>query len=170
MKNPVTKSLMKYGIFATAMLITTSGAAGFAQDSARSETALSPSRRAVIYVMPNALAGPASNGSQIIAESGHNGPEPQVAKIYHELQQSKSCQGFAENMIKENADYFLLLQHGGGKGNRWAASDKAGNVIASGESFKLGTSVNDACVAIEKDWRQRTQAASGAGAGQTTSR
>ena len=41
-----------------------------------------------------------------------------MAKIYQELQRRKECQPFSENMIKEKADYFLLLQHGGGKGNR----------------------------------------------------
>jgi hypothetical protein len=142
----------------------------FAQDPKGGSPA-SSQRRVVIYVMPNALEGPAHGGSQVIAESSHNGQEPQVAKIYHELQQSKSCQNFSENMIKEKADYFLLLQHGGGRGNRWAASDKEGNVIASGESFKLGTSVNDACVAIAKDWEQHTQqAASGRAPDQEASR
>jgi hypothetical protein len=72
----------------------------FAQDPKGGSTARSQ-RRVVIYVMPNALEGPAHGGSQVIAESSHNGQEPQVAKIYHELQQSKSCQNFSENMIKE---------------------------------------------------------------------
>lgn len=142
----------------------------FAQDP-KADSPAHPQHRVIIYVMPNALTGPARAGSQVIAESSHNGQEPQVAKIYHELQQSKSCQNFSENMIKEKADYFLLLQHGGGRGNRWAASDKEGNVVASGESFKLGTSVNDACVAIAKDWEQQTpQAASGKAPDQEASR
>jgi hypothetical protein len=81
-----------------------------------------------------------------------------VAKIYQELQHQKECQAFSENMIKEKADYFLLLQHGGGKGNRWALSDKNGDVIASGDSLILGNSVKAACLAISKDLRQRTPA------------
>ena len=133
---------------------------GFSQEASKSNAQAPSLRRPVIYVMPNALTGPANDGSEVIAESSHNGREPQVAKIYHELQLSKSCENFAEKMIKEKADYFLLLQHGGGRGNRWAASDKDGNVIASGESFKLGTSVNDACVAIGKDWARRPQVSS----------
>jgi len=51
---------------------------------------------------------------------------------------------------KDKADYFLLLQHGGGVGNRWAVSQKDGSVIASGESVKLGNSVKDACLAMGK--------------------
>jgi hypothetical protein len=143
-------------------------AAGFAQENPRTEN--TSARKPVIYVMPNALAGPANDGSQMVAESSHNGREPQVAKIYYELQQSRSCQNFAENMIKEKADYYLLLQHGGGKGNRWAASDREGNVIASGESYKLGTSVNDACTAIAKDWQKRPQSSSDKSAHQQASR
>jgi hypothetical protein len=112
--------------------------------------------KAVIYVMPSALVGPAPNdGTQMLLESAHEGRAPQVAKIYQELQHAKSCQGFYENIVKEKADYFLLLEHGGGVGNRWAVSNKDGNVIATGQSFKLGSSVNDACRAIGKDWQQR---------------
>ncbi len=118
-------------------------------------------RRAVIYVMPNAVTNPGpGDNSQVVVDSSHNGKEPQVAKVYQELQRRKECQPFAENMIKEKADYFLLLQHGGGKGNRWALSDKNGNVIASGNSFLLGDSVKAACLAIGKDW-QRLDGATG---------
>ena len=112
--------------------------------------------RPVIYVMPNAVTNPGSaDNSQVIVDSSHNGKEPQVAKIYQELQRRKECQGFAENMIKDKADYFLLLQHGGGKGNRWALSNRNGDVVASGETLELGNSVKDACLAVAKDWAQR---------------
>ncbi|MGA8150316.1 MAG: hypothetical protein WB952_05160 [Terriglobales bacterium] len=117
--------------------------------------AQSTAGRAVVYVMPNALASPAAgDASQVVVDSAHNGKEPQVAMIYQELQHRKECQGFAENMMKEKADYLLLLQHGGGRGNRWAVSNKDGEVIASGQSVKLGNSVKDACVAMAKDWQQ----------------
>ncbi len=113
----------------------------------------STTRRAVIFVMPNALmtAGPGDN-SQVVVDSSHNGKEPQVAKVYQELQHNRSCQNFAENMVKDKADYFLLLQHGGGVGNRWAVSNKSGDVIVSGQAFTVGKSVTDACAAIAKDW------------------
>jgi len=111
-------------------------------------------RRPAVYVMPNALANPGSSeGQQVVVDSTHNGKEPQVAMIYQELQHRKECQGFSENMIKEKADYFLLLQHGGGRGNRWAVSDKSGSVIASGQTMTLGNSVKDACVAMAKNWQ-----------------
>jgi endonuclease/exonuclease/phosphatase (EEP) superfamily protein YafD len=127
-----------------------------AQEKARSTENSSSARRPVIYVMPNALTHPgSSDNSQVVVGSSHDGKEPQVAKVYQELQRRKECQGFTENMIKDKADYFLLLQHGGGKGNRWAVSDEQGNVIASGDSILLGNSVKDVCLAIGKDWQQR---------------
>lgn len=119
-----------------------------------------PGHRPVIYVMPNAVTNPGpGDNSQVIVDSSHNGKEPQVAKIYQELQRRSECQPYSENMIRDKADYFLLLQHGGGKGNRWAVSDKEGNVIASGDSLLLGNSVKDACVAIGKNWQQHTDTA-----------
>jgi hypothetical protein len=116
----------------------------------------SGTRRPIIYVMPNAVTNPGpSDNSQVVVDSSHNGKEPQVAKIYQELQRRRECQSFSQNMIKEKADYFLLLQHGGGKGNRWAVSDRNGDVIASGDSLLLGNSVKDACLAMGKNWQQR---------------
>ena len=128
------------------------------EHTAKNNVAAPGSRRAIIYVMPNAVttAGGGDN-SPVVVDSSHNGKEPQVAKIYQELQRRKECQPFAENMIKEKADYFLLLQPAGGKGNRWALSDKGGNVVASGDSLRLGNSVRDACIAIGKDWGQRSR-------------
>lgn len=119
----------------------------------------SGARSPIIYVMPNAVTNPGpGDNSQVVVDSSHNGKEPQVAKTYQELQHRSECQEFSENMIKEKADYFLLLQHGGGKGNRWAVSDKNGEVIASGESLRLGSSVKDACLAMSKDWQQHVDA------------
>jgi hypothetical protein len=77
--------------------------------------------------MPSAVTDPGpSDHSQVVVDSSHNGKEPQVAKIYQELQRRNECQAFTENMMKDKADYFLLLQHGGGKGNRCAISDRNG--------------------------------------------
>jgi len=145
----LTLSLLLIALFGTISV--------FAQSAANSN----PSRHAVIYVMPNALssAGSADN-SQVIVDSSHNGKEPQVAKIYQELQHRPECKAFTANMIREKADYFLLLQHGGGKGNRWAVSNKNGDVVASGDSLLLGNSVKDACLAIEKDLSQNAAAGS----------
>ena len=126
--------------------------------AAQTENSNSPTgtHRPIIYVMPNAVTNPGpGDNSQVVVDSSHNGKDPQIAKIYQELQRRKECQPFAENMIKEKADYFLLLQHGGGKGNRWAVSNKNGDVVASGDSLLLGNSVRDACLAISKNLQEQ---------------
>jgi hypothetical protein len=132
------------------------------QDQAQAagdSTTATGGRRPIIYVMPNAVTNPGpGDNSQVVVDSSHNGKEPQIAKIYQELQRRKECQSFSENMIREKADYFLLLQHGGGKGNRWAVSNKNGDVIASGDSILLGNSVRDACLAIAKNSQQHGSA------------
>ena len=65
-------------------------------------------RHPVIYVMPNAASNPGQeDDSRVVVDSSHIGKEPQVAKIYQELQRQKECQPFSENMIRQNADYFL---------------------------------------------------------------
>lgn len=136
-------------------------AAGFAMagDKDAKQPAQPSGQRPIIYVMPNAFATPGSSeNSQVLVDSAHNGKEPQVAKIYQELQHRKECQQFSENIDNKKADYFLLLQHGGGLGNRWALSGRDGAIIASGQSITLGMSVKDACVAITKDWATRASA------------
>jgi len=104
-------------ILSTSAFILLAGTIAGAQTQSPAENSSPGARRPVIYVMPNAVTNPGSgDNSQVIVDSSHNGKEPQVAKIYQELQRRKECQGFAENMIKDKADYFLLLQHGGGRG------------------------------------------------------
>ena len=143
---------MKHFVIALVLAFATAAASRAQADPGGAGNPSSPSaKRAVIYVMPNALANPGADNSQVVVASAHSGNEPQVAKIYQELQHRAECKGFSENMIKDRADYYLLLQHGGGKGNRWAVSDKQGDVIATGETLTLGNSVKDACVAIAKN-------------------
>jgi len=141
--------------FLISLSMTVWAAPGGQDGSKKQDEPSQGSRHPIIYVMPNAVSSPDStDNSRVIVDSSHNGKEPQVAKIYQELQRRSECQTFSENMIKEKADYFLLLQHGGGRGNRWAVSDKNGDVIASGESMVLGNSVKDACLAINRHWQK----------------
>ncbi len=146
-------SLLLFAAVAFRLWALPSGQARSSTDGSSSSAGV---HRPIIYVMPNAVTNPGSNDSSpVVVDSSHNGREPQVAKIYQELQHRKECQPFSQNMINQKADYFLLLQHGGGKGNRWAVSDRNGDVIASGDSLMLGNSVKDACLAIGKNWQQR---------------
>jgi len=145
--------------FETVLLIVLAHGLAQAGENGTHQPLPAPGQRPVIYVMPNAFAIPGSaEGSQVMVDSAHSGKEPQVAKIYQELQHRKECQQFSENIDNKKADYLLLLQHGGGIGNRWAVSNREGSVLASGQSMRLGNSVRDACLAIAKDWQGHASA------------
>jgi len=153
------KHSIAVALFERALLILCCCGPAFAAGDDNKPASETSAQRPVIYVMPNAFAAPGSgDGSQVVVDSGHSGKEPQVAKIYQELQHRKECQQFSENINKDKADYFLLLQHGGGRGNRWAVSNRQGAVLASGESIVLGNSVRDACLAAAKDWQEHVTA------------
>ena len=127
----------------------------FASDQTQQPT---PSHRPVVWVQPSdswKVGGSVGGDRDVIIGSTHGGKEPQTAKIYQLLQHRSDCSGVAPNMIQEKADYIMLVEHGGGKGNRWAVSNKDGDVIGSGESFILSNSVSDACRVVMKDWGTR---------------
>lgn len=123
------------------------------------ETPLKSADRPVVFVQPSdswKLDSSIGGDRSIIIGTGHGGKEPQTAKIYQLLQHRTECAGLAPNMIQQNANYVMLIEHGGGKGNRWAVSNRDGDVIGSGETFVLGNSVADACQAVMKDWSAHT--------------
>src|SRR5579862_6885241 len=93
-------------------------AVSYGQSATSKSESQSSARRPIVYVMPTALADPSAAGGQVVVDSSRNDREPQVAKTYQELQHRSECKQFAENMVKDKADYLLLLQHGGGRGNR----------------------------------------------------
>jgi hypothetical protein len=118
------------------------------------------SKRPVVWVQPSdswKVNSSVGGDRNVIVGTGHGGKEPQTAKIYQLLQHRSDCSGVAPNVIQEKADYVMLVEHGGGKGNRWAVSNKDGDVIGSGESFMLSNSVSDACRIVMKDWGTRTE-------------
>jgi len=125
---------------------------------ASDQTPPTSSKRPVVWVQPSdswKVNSSVGGDRDIIVGTGHGGKEPQTAKIYQLLQHRSDCSGVAPNVIQEKADYVMLVEHGGGKGNRWAVSNKAGDVIGSGESFMLSNSVSDACRIVMKDWGTR---------------
>ncbi|MBV9073640.1 MAG: hypothetical protein JOZ10_08425 [Acidobacteria bacterium] len=127
----------------------------FAGDQSQSKA----DHRPVVFVQPSdswKIEDSVGGSGNVILGSGRGGKEPQTAKIYQLLQHRQECTGIAPNMLQQKADYVMLVEHGGGKGNRWAVSDKDGDVVGSGESFVLGTSVADACRAVMKDWSAKT--------------
>lgn len=128
--------------------------------NAGDQTQFASSKRPVVWVQPSdswKVGGSVGGNRDVIIGSTHGGKEPQTAKIYQLLQHRSDCSGVAPNMIQEKADYVMLVEHGGGKGNRWAVSNKDGEVVGSGESFMLANSVSDACRVVMKHWGERTE-------------
>jgi hypothetical protein len=123
------------------------------------ETPIKSADHPVVFVQPSdswKVDSSLGGDRNVIIGTGHGGKEPQTAKIYELLQHRAECVGLAPNMIQQKANYLMLVEHGGGKGNRWAVSNKDGDVIGSGETFVLGNSVADACKAVMKDWNAHT--------------
>src|SRR5438552_2017297 len=82
-------------------------------------------QKPVIFVQPSDSwkIDSSVGGGSVIIGTGHGQKEPQTAKIYQLLQHRTECSGVAPNMIQQKADYLMLVEHGGGKGNRWAVSN-----------------------------------------------
>ena len=63
-------------------------------------------------------------------------------------------------MEKEQADYFIILEHEGGKGllrkdNKVVVFNHAGTSVYSNSTRSLGNAVQDACEAIEELYGSR---------------
>ncbi len=89
------------------------------------------------------------------------GASPQTAEIIKTFRER--CPDLEATMEKEKADYFIILDHEGGKGalrvdNKVVVFDSAGTSVYSGSTRMLGNAVKDACNEIRK--REQTQASS----------
>ncbi len=89
------------------------------------------------------------------------GANPQTAEIIKTF--GERCPDLKVTMEKEKADYFVILDHEGGKGIIWKDNkvvvfDSTGTSVYSGSTVVLGNAVKDACNEIKK--RERTLAGS----------
>jgi hypothetical protein len=92
--------------------------------------------------------------------AGHSsgGARPQTAEIIKTF--GDRCPEVVVNNKQDKADYVVVLEHEGGKSvlahdNKVAVFNSDGDAIVSHSTRSLGTSVKDACEAIEKDWPSR---------------
>jgi hypothetical protein len=97
--------------------------------------------------------GGGSNGTW--GSSVKGGARPQTAEIIKTF--GERCKDVVINNKKEKADYIVLLDHEGGKGwirkdNKVAVFNSEGDSIVSHSTRSLGSSVEDACKAIQNDW------------------
>jgi hypothetical protein len=82
------------------------------------------------------------------------GARPQTAEIIKTVRER--CAGITVTIDRDKADYVLTLDHEGGKNlvqrdNKWALSNRDGDVIGAGSTRSLGNAVKEACRVVRKD-------------------
>ncbi len=118
----------------------------------------------LIYVSDSdswSMTGGFAGGGSGAAGVSTGGARPQTAEIIKTF--GERCSDLQATMEKEKADYFVILDHEGGKGalrvdNKVVVFDSTGTSIYSGSTRMLGNAVKDACNEIRK--RERTLAGS----------
>ncbi len=120
----------------------------------------------LIYVSDSdswSMSGGFAGGRDAVAGASRGGANPQTAEIIKTFRER--CPDLEATMEKEKADYFIVLDHEGGKtfglvrkDNKVVVFDSTGTSIYSGSTRSLGNAVKDSCNEIRK--RQRILASS----------
>ena len=118
----------------------------------------------LIYVSDSdswSMTGGFAGGGSGAAGVSTGGARPQTAEIIKTFRER--CPDLEATMEKEKADYFVILDHEGGKGlirndNKVVVFDSTGISVYSGSTRMLGNAVKDACNEIRQ--RERTLASS----------
>ena len=105
------------------------------------------------WSMSGGFAGGWGSSGGLVGGVTRGGGSPQTAEIIKTLRER--CPDLQATMDKEKADYFIILEHEGGKGlfrkdNKVVVFDSAGTSVFSNSTRSLGNSVKDACKAIRK--------------------
>lgn len=104
----------------------------------------------------------ASGGSEgVFGGEGEGGARPQTVEIIKTFNQR--CPDVIINNIRSKADYVVVLEHEGGKGlrhkNKVAVFTRVtGDSLVSKSTFSLGGAVEEACLAMRKDWEKHSAA------------
>ncbi len=118
----------------------------------------------LIYVSDSdswSMTGGFAGGGSGAAGVSTGGARPQTAEIIKTFRER--CPDLEATMEKEKADYFVILDHEGGKGwlrndNKVVVFDSTGTSVYSGSTVVLGNAVKDACNEIKT--REQTLASS----------
>jgi len=110
----------------------------------------------LIYVSDSdswSMSGGFAGGGGGVAGVTRGGASPQTAEIIKTF--GERCPDLKVTMEKEKADYFVILDHEGGKGwirrdNKVVVFDSSGTSVFSGSTRSLGNAVQDACEKIRK--------------------
>ena len=105
------------------------------------------------WSMSGGFAGGGSSTVGAVAGVTSGGARPQTAEIIKTFRER--CPDLEATMEKEKADYFVILDHEGGKGwirndNKVVVFDSAGISVYSGSTRSLGNAVKDACNEIRE--------------------
>jgi len=103
------------------------------------------------------ISGHAGGSGGAYGGEAHGGARPQTAEIVKTFGQR--CPQVMVNNIQAKVDYVVVLDHEGGKGflrhrNKVAVFAKqTGDAVVSRSTLSLGGSVQEACEAIQKHWK-----------------
>jgi PEGA domain len=101
------------------------------------------------------ISGSGGGANGAFGSQTHGGARPQTAEIIKTF--GERCPAVTINNKQDKAEYVVVLDHEGGKGlirrdNKVAVFNGDGDSIVSRSTRSLGSSVQDACEAIAKDW------------------
>ena len=115
------------------------------------------------WSMSGGFAGGGGSTVEAVAGVTSGGARPQTAEIIKTFRER--CPDLEATMEKEKADYFVILDHEGGKGwirndNKVVVFDSTRISVYSGSTRSLGNAVKDACNEIRE--QEQTLASSSA--------
>jgi hypothetical protein len=128
---------------------------------AAAQTSTSDPQKARVFITDSQswqMTGNSGGSNGTFAGHSSGGARPQTAEIIKTF--GDRCSQVVVNNKQDKADYVVVLDHEGGKSilahdNKVAVFNSDGDAIVSHSTRSLGTSVKDACEAIEKDWPSR---------------
>lgn len=129
-----------------------------------------PAERARVFITDSQsweTAGGGGGSSAGFGGGGSGGARPQTAEIIKTF--GERCSDVVTNNIQTKADYVVVLDHEGGKSffrhrNKVAVFTRVtGDSVMSKSTLSLGASVQEACIAIRKDWAANSAAIRAAG-------
>ncbi len=128
----------------------------FAQDKPATSGPADPARVFITDSQSWSVGGSSGGAGGAYGGSMAGGARPQTAEIIKTF--GERCPDVKVNNKQDKADYIVVLDHEGGKSflahkNKVAVFNRvSGDSIVSKSTLSLGGSVQEACVAIAKDW------------------
>lgn len=128
----------------------------FAQDKPATSGPVDPARVFITDSESWSVGGSGGGAGGAYGSSMAGGARPQTAEIIKTF--GERCPEVKVNNKQDKADYIVVLDHEGGKSflahkNKVAVFNRvSGDSIVSKSTLSLGGSVQEACVAIGKDW------------------